>query len=153
MANCKECKNNKKQGSLAVCGYFGTVISNSRRGGSDDPCDEFSRVEETIIEEATSKAEPINKYVEPIKPKVDINVKLVKDDTLPICKDKIEPLDINVKSLDILIEVNEIAKLFKVSRQTVYNWLKSNKLKSNMLVDVIDAYNSMGGGIAERQVA
>ena len=138
MANCKECKNNKKQGSLAVCGYFGTVISTSRRGGSDEPCDEFSKVEETIIEE-----------IVPIAEKVDINVKQVQVGTLHICKDKIEPLDINVKLLDLLIDSNEIAKLFKVSRQTIYNWLKSNKLRSNKIVDVIDAYNSMGGGITE----
>ena len=75
------------------------------------------------------------------------------DDTLPICKDKIEPLDINVKLLDIMIESKEIANIFNVNDKTIHRWLQSKKLKSNRLVDVIDAYNSKGGGIAERQVA
>ena len=173
MADCRVCKHSKKQGSLVVCGAFGTVISTSRRGGSDEPCDEFSRVEETIIEEAISTSEPMSVKQDIVKvaktdmsEKADIvnNKMSVKQDIVskPIkpMSDKVDipdivkkvmslKADIPIKILEATLTTKEIANIFNVNDKTIHRWLKSNKLKSNNLVDVIDAYNSMGGGITE----
>ena len=49
---------------------------------------------------------------------------------------------IDVSLLGFKIEVKEIALLFGVSRQTIYNWLKSGKLRSNKLIDFSNLYKT-----------
>ena len=50
--------------------------------------------------------------------------------------------DVEKRVLEMRIEVKEIALLFGVSRQTIYNWLKSGKLKSNKLIDFSTLYKT-----------
>ena len=49
---------------------------------------------------------------------------------------------IDVSLLGFKIEVKEIALSFGVSRQTIYNWLKSGKLRSNKLIDFSTLYKT-----------
>ena len=182
MADCKVCKNRQKQGGgLMWCKAYSNVISNSKRGGSDEPCDEFSRVEETIIEEAISTSEPmsvkqdivkvaktdmsdkvdivnnkmsvkqdiVNKPIKPMSDKVDTPDIVKKVMSLKADIPMSDKADIPIKILEATLTTKEIANIFNVNDKTIHRWLKSNKFKSNKLVDVIDAYNSMGGGITE----
>ena len=121
------------------CKAYSNVISNSKRGGSDEPFDEFDRIEEVVIDEPISNQEPMShKQDIPVILKTDMSQKA------DIVNNKVsDKQDIPDKILQATLTTKEIAKLFDVNDKTIHRWLKLNKLKSNKLCDVIILYHTL----------